>query len=154
MRTNEGSAAASVIPGDKREGTKASYAGDLKIFVFALFFVFGGLTSLNDVLIPKLKALFTLTYGQVTLVQSAFLRGLLLVLHSLLICSTSHWLHAFGGAWACHHDLGLPVVRARLRTGNLRSVPLGAIRACRGHYHAAGGCKPTHLPARATRHGE
>jgi MFS transporter, FHS family, L-fucose permease len=50
----------------------ARYSSDLKGFVFALFFVFGGITSLNDVLIPKLKALFTLSYGDVMLVQSAF----------------------------------------------------------------------------------
>ncbi len=40
--------------------------------MFVLFFAFGGITSLNDVIIPKLKALFTLTYGEVMLVQSAF----------------------------------------------------------------------------------
>ena len=34
--------------------------------------MFGGITSLNDVLIPKLKALFTLNYAQVMLVQFAF----------------------------------------------------------------------------------
>jgi FHS family L-fucose permease-like MFS transporter len=45
---------------------------DLRLFVFGLFFVFGGITSLNDVLIPKLKSLFTLSYAQVMLVQSAF----------------------------------------------------------------------------------
>jgi FHS family L-fucose permease-like MFS transporter len=47
-------------------------APDLRLVVFALFFIFGGITSLNDVLIPKLKALFTLTNGDVMLVQSAF----------------------------------------------------------------------------------
>jgi FHS family L-fucose permease-like MFS transporter len=47
-------------------------APDLRLFVFALFFVFGGITSLNDVIIPKLKELFTLTYAEVMLVQSAF----------------------------------------------------------------------------------
>ena len=35
-------------------------------------FVFGGITSLNDVIIPKLKDLFTLSYAQAMLVQSAF----------------------------------------------------------------------------------
>jgi MFS transporter, FHS family, L-fucose permease len=50
----------------------AQYAPHLQAFVFALFFAFGGITSLNDVIIPKLKALFTLTYGEVMLVQSAF----------------------------------------------------------------------------------
>src|SRR5580692_3437259 len=48
------------------------YSKDLQVFVFALFFAFGGITSLNDVLIPKLKSLFTLKYGEVMLVQFAF----------------------------------------------------------------------------------
>ena len=47
-------------------------APDLRLFVFALFFIFGGITSLNDVVIPKLKGLFALKYGEVMLVQSAF----------------------------------------------------------------------------------
>jgi len=49
-----------------------AHAPELRIFVFALFFVFGGITSLNDVIIPKLKDLFTLSYGEAMLVQSAF----------------------------------------------------------------------------------
>jgi FHS family L-fucose permease-like MFS transporter len=44
----------------------------LRVFVFALFFIFGGITSLNDVIIPKLKDLFTLSYAEAMLVQSAF----------------------------------------------------------------------------------
>ena len=47
-------------------------APDLRLFIFALFFMFGGITSLNDVIIPKLKELFTLSYAQAMLVQSAF----------------------------------------------------------------------------------
>ena len=47
-------------------------APDLQVFVIALFFIFGGITSLNDVIIPKLKDLFTLNYFQALLVQSAF----------------------------------------------------------------------------------
>jgi len=47
-------------------------AAGLRWFVFALFFIFGGITSLNDVVIPKLKGLFTLTNGEVMLVQTAF----------------------------------------------------------------------------------
>jgi FHS family L-fucose permease-like MFS transporter len=54
-------------------GTAQGYdAPDLRVFVFALFFIFGGITSLNDVIIPKLKELFTLNYAQALLVQSAF----------------------------------------------------------------------------------
>ena len=47
-------------------------APELRFFVYALFFIFGGITSLNDVIIPKLKELFTLSYAQAMLVQSAF----------------------------------------------------------------------------------
>ncbi|MFD1613195.1 sugar MFS transporter [Sphingomonas tabacisoli] len=47
-------------------------APELRLFVMALFFIFGGITSLNDVIIPKLKELFTLNYMQAMLVQSAF----------------------------------------------------------------------------------
>jgi len=48
------------------------FSRDLQAFVFSLFFVFGGITSLNDVIIPKLKALYTLSNGEAMLVQSAF----------------------------------------------------------------------------------
>ena len=37
-----------------------------------LFFIFGGITSLNDVIIPKLKELFTLNFTQAMLVQFCF----------------------------------------------------------------------------------
>ncbi|HEX7695637.1 MAG TPA: sugar MFS transporter, partial [Sphingomonas sp.] len=47
-------------------------APDLQIFVFALFFIFGGITSLNEVIIPKLKELFTLNFFQASLVQVWF----------------------------------------------------------------------------------
>lgn len=44
----------------------------LLVGVVALFFVWGGITSLNDVLIPKLKDLFRLSYAQAMLIQFAF----------------------------------------------------------------------------------
>jgi len=47
-------------------------APGLNYFVFALFFIFGGITSLNDVIIPKLKELFTLSYFEASLVQFWF----------------------------------------------------------------------------------
>jgi MFS transporter, FHS family, L-fucose permease len=47
-------------------------APQLRLFVMALFFIFGGITSLNDVIIPKLKELFTLNYTQAMLVQFCF----------------------------------------------------------------------------------
>src|ERR1700722_4367941 len=50
----------------------ATYSTHLQVFVYVLFFAFGGITSLNDVIIPKLKALFTLTYGEVLLCELLF----------------------------------------------------------------------------------
>jgi MFS transporter, FHS family, L-fucose permease len=52
--------------------TPESSVRTLRLFVFALFFMFGGITSLNDVIVPKLKALFTLNYAQAMLVNFAF----------------------------------------------------------------------------------
>jgi len=59
--------------------TASPGASALAPFVFALFFIFGGITSLNDVLIPKLKELFTLSYFQAMLVQSAFFAAYFLI---------------------------------------------------------------------------
>lgn len=53
-------------------GTANPEAKNLQLFVFALFFIFGGITSLNDVVIPKLKELFTLNHATVMLVNTAF----------------------------------------------------------------------------------
>ena len=43
------------------------------IIVTILFFMWGAITSLNDVLIPHLKSVFTLTYMQAAMVQLWFL---------------------------------------------------------------------------------
>jgi FHS family L-fucose permease-like MFS transporter len=51
----------------------------LRSFVFGLFFIFGGITSLNDVIIPKLKELFTLNYTQAMLVQFCFFTAYLVI---------------------------------------------------------------------------
>jgi MFS transporter, FHS family, L-fucose permease len=67
----ESAATAPALNADGSEAN-ATYSTNLQVFVYVLFFAFGGITSLNDVIIPKLKGLFTLTYGEVMLVQSAF----------------------------------------------------------------------------------
>lgn len=76
-------------------------APDLRIFVMALFFVFGGITSLNDVIIPKLKDLFTLSYGQAMLVQSAF--------------------------FAAYFVISLPAAGIVRRTGYMRTAAFGVL---------------------------
>ncbi|MEQ8310384.1 MAG: sugar MFS transporter [Sphingopyxis sp.] len=54
-------------------------APELRLFVMGLFFIFGGITSLNDVLIPKLKELFTLNYTQAMLIQFCFFTAYLVI---------------------------------------------------------------------------
>jgi FHS family L-fucose permease-like MFS transporter len=53
--------AAEVNPGPKRSAL---------VIVTLLFFMWGLLTSLNDVLIPHLKSVYSLSYVQAMLVQS------------------------------------------------------------------------------------
>jgi ribosomal protein L11 methyltransferase len=55
----------------EEEGSSIDAPG-LNYFVFGLFFIFGGITSLNDVIIPKLKELFTLSWTEAMLVQFCF----------------------------------------------------------------------------------
>ena len=83
------------------QGTQHIDAPDLRAFVFGLFFVFGGITSLNDVIIPKLKDLFTLNYGQALLVQSAF--------------------------FAAYFLFSLPAAAVVRRAGYLRTAALGLV---------------------------
>src|SRR5512135_2125289 len=59
--------------------TPWSNVRELRYFVFALFFIFGGITSLNDVIIPKLKELFTLNYTEAMLVQFCFFTAYLVI---------------------------------------------------------------------------
>ena len=58
---------------------ESTNAPELRLFVMALFFIFGGITSLNDVIIPKLKELFTLNYTQAMLVQFCFFTAYLVI---------------------------------------------------------------------------
>ncbi len=47
-------------------------AGRSLVFLASLFFIFGFLTCMNDILVPHLKGLFTLSYTQAILIQFAF----------------------------------------------------------------------------------
>ncbi|MEN3972282.1 sugar MFS transporter [Sphingomicrobium sp. XHP0235] len=72
-------AASSTDPRPAIENDAGIDAPGLNYFVFALFFIFGGITSLNDVIIPKLKELFTLNYTQAMLVQFCFFTAYLVI---------------------------------------------------------------------------
>jgi MFS transporter, FHS family, L-fucose permease len=74
MSTGQSSAATMSV----QDGKPANVA-DLRLFVFGLFFIFGGITSLNDIVIPKLKGLFTLSHADAMLVQSAFFAAYFIV---------------------------------------------------------------------------
>ena len=50
---------------------QSSYSGSLSLLT-TLFFIWGFITCLNDILIPHLKAVFTLSYTQAMLVQFCF----------------------------------------------------------------------------------
>jgi FHS family L-fucose permease-like MFS transporter len=69
MHVDTSTAGSQAAGGDAAHGYDAP---DLRVFVFALFFIFGGITSLNDIIIPKLQELFTLDHASSMLVQSAF----------------------------------------------------------------------------------
>jgi MFS transporter, FHS family, L-fucose permease len=64
-----------------RASTGGSHTGSASMVwaVIALFFIWGGLTSLNDILIPKLKALFSLSYTEAMLTQFAFFMAYFIV---------------------------------------------------------------------------
>ena len=76
-------------------------APELRLFVMALFFIFGGITSLNDVIIPKLKELFTLNFTQAMLVQFCF--------------------------FAAYAVIGIPGARLVKRIGYMRSAVAGLL---------------------------
>jgi FHS family L-fucose permease-like MFS transporter len=65
-------ASAAGVTGAKPTSEGASAAAWLVVLVVSLFFMWGGITSLNDVLIPKLKGLFQLSYARAMLIQFAF----------------------------------------------------------------------------------
>ena len=115
--------------------------------MFALFFIFGGITSLNDVVIPKLKELFTLSYGEVMLVQSAFFFAYFVV--SLPAASIVRRLGYMRTA-----AIGLVLMTA----GCLLFVPASSsalfivflassIRIGLRHHHRSGGREPADLAA-------
>ncbi len=73
---------ASSAPGASVTGvaqdTKASYTGELTVLT-TLFFMWGFLTCLNDILIPHLKAVFLLNYAEAMLVQLSFFAAYFIV---------------------------------------------------------------------------
>ena len=59
-------------PERSRPSAAGQTGGWLVVLVVSLFFIWGAATSLNDILIPKLKGLFRLSYADSMLIQFAF----------------------------------------------------------------------------------
>src|ERR1700731_1479550 len=62
---------ASTAPKTSLDSATPSYTRPL-VIVTTLFFMWGFLTCLNDILVPHLKSIFDLSYARVMLVQFAF----------------------------------------------------------------------------------
>src|SRR5438874_2993420 len=60
-----------VAPSSSSPSSSSSYRGPLMV-VTTLFFMWGFLTCLNDILVPHLKSIFDLSYAHVMLIQFAF----------------------------------------------------------------------------------
>jgi FHS family L-fucose permease-like MFS transporter len=67
------------MPSETIAAPSRAAASSLVWLVIGLFFIWGGATSLNDILIPKLKGLFSLTFTEVMLTQFAFFMAYFIV---------------------------------------------------------------------------
>ena len=63
---------------DGSPGASGRYGGALVVLA-TVFFMWGFATVLNDILVPHLKAVFALNYGQSLLIQFVFYLGYLLM---------------------------------------------------------------------------
>jgi MFS transporter, FHS family, L-fucose permease len=66
------------VPAQKPTEPQGSYAFALSILTF-LFCMWGFITCLNDILIPHLKAVFSLNYAQSMLIQLCFFAAYLIM---------------------------------------------------------------------------
>jgi FHS family L-fucose permease-like MFS transporter len=87
-------------------GRRGRAAIGMIVLVVSLFFAWGLLTVLNDTLIPKLKALFALSYAEVMLTQFAF--------------------------FLSYFILSLPAAALLARVGYLRSIVVGLVVTAAG----------------------
>jgi FHS family L-fucose permease-like MFS transporter len=98
-------------------GGQPSYFGALSVLT-TLFFMWGGLTSLNDVLIPHLKGIFSLNYFQAMLVQFCFFGA-----YGLMSIPAGRFVKAIG------FKKGIMVGLAGAALGCLMFYPAAAVRS-------------------------
>jgi len=105
--------------------------------VATLFFMWGFLTCLNDILVPHLKSIFDLSYARVMLVQFAFFSA-----YFLFSVPWSRFVNSIGyqGARLADHGIGsIPVCTRRIRCF-LPAVPECAPHSCHRDNWPSGGC--------------
>jgi FHS family L-fucose permease-like MFS transporter len=98
-------------------GSPPSHFGAIAVLT-TLFFMWGGLTSLNDVLIPHLKGIFSLTYFQAMLVQFCFFGA-----YGLMSIPAGRFVKAIG------FKKGIIVGLAGAAVGCLMFFPAAAVRS-------------------------
>src|ERR1700744_5137447 len=81
MAAPAGTAGNAVAGTDKRDGAPGATQryGAALVVLATVFFMWGFATVLNDILVPHLKSVFSLNYGQSLLVQFVFYLGYLLM---------------------------------------------------------------------------
>src|SRR4029078_8144241 len=98
-------------------GASPSHLAPLSVLT-TLFFMWGGLTSLNDVLIPHLKGIFSLSYFEAMLVQFCFFGA-----YGLMSIPAGRFVKAIG------FKKGIMVGLAGAAAGCLMFYPAAAIRS-------------------------
>ena len=79
--------------------------------VTTLFFMWGFLTCLNDILVPHLKSIFDLSYARVMLIQFAFFSAYFLFSSPVVEGCERDRLPADHGRWPAHHGFwSIPVL--------------------------------------------
>jgi FHS family L-fucose permease-like MFS transporter len=99
------------------DGSHPSYLAPLAVLT-TLFFMWGGMTSLNDVLIPHLKGIFSLNYFQAMLVQFCFFGA-----YGLMSIPAGRFVKAIG------FKKGIIVGLAGAALGCLMFYPAAAVRS-------------------------
>jgi len=94
-------------------GRSSSYRPAM-VMVTTLFFVWGFMTVLNDILIPHLKAIFTLSYAGVMFVQFSFF-----VAYFLMALPSSKLINAVG------YKMSMVIGLLTMGSGALLFVPAG-----------------------------
>lgn len=105
---------------DQNSGSKNPHGRSL-IVVASLFFLFGFITCLNDILVPHLKELFTLTYTQAILIQFSFFSS-----YFVVSIPSSRFCEAFGYQRGLFTGLGITALGAFgfLGSAHFSSFPL------------------------------